>query len=42
MLIIDEKKLIVMETTITIIVTYGGCARMELIVYISRRVEVFL
>jgi hypothetical protein len=42
MLIIDEKKLMAMETMITTIVTYGGCARIELIHYISHRVEVFL
>jgi hypothetical protein len=42
MLIIDEKKLMAMETTITTIVTYGGCARIELILCISNRVEVFL
>jgi hypothetical protein len=42
MLIIDEKKLMAMETMMTIIVAYGGCAKMELIVYISYSVEVFL
>jgi hypothetical protein len=42
MFIIDEKKLMAMETTITTIVTYGGSARIELILYISHRGEVFL
>jgi hypothetical protein len=41
-LINDENKLMVMETTITTIVTYGGCAKIELILYISYRVEALL